>query len=181
MLGKRRVKVSIKEIISDIRSGLTNAELIEKYGLYSAKTLQSIFRKLLDAAAIDRAELGDRFIEPVCEGLTAGPGKEYKPRELPRRKPFGKLTIHDLHDLTEEYTVADVSEHGMKVCGLECCVGQKKDFLIRSDRLDEVKPFSFSANCKWVDRSVCGFEVTDIDPRSLMEFRKLISLFTFEE
>jgi hypothetical protein len=181
MLEKRRVKVSIREITRDIRSGLTDLELMKKYDLHSTKALQDIFRKLLDATAIDKTEIEERLVDQGTAAGTSGPRKDLKPRKVPRRKPFGKLTIHDVHDLAEEYTVADLSEAGIKISGIECSVGQRKEFLVRCERIDEVKPFSFSADCKWVVKGVGGFELTDIDPRALMEFRKLMSLFTFEE
>jgi hypothetical protein len=44
MTTKRTIKA--KDIVNDIRSGLTNLQLMEKYNL-SSKGLQSIFTKLI--------------------------------------------------------------------------------------------------------------------------------------
>jgi uncharacterized protein (DUF433 family) len=41
-----KVKVEAKEVLTDIRSGMTDAELMEKYGL-SARGLKSLFNKLV--------------------------------------------------------------------------------------------------------------------------------------
>jgi hypothetical protein len=53
-------QISVKEIITDIRSGMGNTILMEKYRL-SPSGLQSIFDKLLSAGAIDVAEIQDRM------------------------------------------------------------------------------------------------------------------------
>jgi hypothetical protein len=43
--------INAKEILADIKTGMDNSALIEKYGL-SENGLQSLFRKLLDAGAL---------------------------------------------------------------------------------------------------------------------------------
>jgi len=54
-----KVVVDAKEALADIRSGLSDSELSEKYGL-SAVGLQSLFSKLLAAGLITEAELSNR-------------------------------------------------------------------------------------------------------------------------
>lgn len=57
-MAKRRI--SAKGVISDLRSGLDNARLMEKHSL-SPSGLQSLFDKLLTSGAIDLAEIRDRM------------------------------------------------------------------------------------------------------------------------
>ncbi len=57
--GARRVGVS--EAVADIRAGMGDAELMEKYRL-TAKGLQSLFEKLLDRGWIDRGEYEERMV-----------------------------------------------------------------------------------------------------------------------
>ena len=57
MTPKPRIKA--RDAVRDIRSGMTDSELMEKYGL-SAKGLQSVFLKLLEAKAITHAEMNQR-------------------------------------------------------------------------------------------------------------------------
>ncbi len=57
-MSKRRI--SAKGVIADLRSGLDNTALMEKYGL-SASGLQSLFDKLLSSGAIDLGEIRDRM------------------------------------------------------------------------------------------------------------------------
>ncbi len=54
---KHRIKAG--DAVRDIRSGMTDSQLMDKYGL-SAKGLQSLMRKLLEAKAITPAEIEQR-------------------------------------------------------------------------------------------------------------------------
>ena len=54
---KRKIKA--KDIVSDIRQGMSDSQLMEKHTL-SSKGLQSVFRKLVDANAIKPRELFNR-------------------------------------------------------------------------------------------------------------------------
>ncbi len=50
-----KITVSAKEILADIKAGMNNTALMQKYGL-SDKGLQSIFKKLVDAGMLEREE-----------------------------------------------------------------------------------------------------------------------------
>ena len=52
-------RIKARDAVRDIRSGMTDTGLMEKYGL-SAKGLQSVFLKLLEAKAITHAEMNQR-------------------------------------------------------------------------------------------------------------------------
>ena len=56
--GKRRIDA--EQVLNDIRSGMSDQSLMNKYAL-SAKGLQSLFEKLLDAGLITQSELEDRM------------------------------------------------------------------------------------------------------------------------
>jgi hypothetical protein len=78
-------KITAREILKDIRAGLSDQDLMEKYTL-SAQGLQSVFHKLVTAGAITQVELDDRvpisertvdlglFICPACGNIQ---GKEF--------------------------------------------------------------------------------------------------------
>jgi len=57
---KSRPPVKARDMVTDIRDGLNDAQLMEKYDL-SAKGLQSVFAKLLEANALRRQELDRRI------------------------------------------------------------------------------------------------------------------------
>ncbi|MEW6137432.1 MAG: hypothetical protein AB1733_04295 [Thermodesulfobacteriota bacterium] len=61
-MNKRRI--TAREILSDVRKGLSDPALMEKYKL-SAQGLQSVFQKLLKAGIISQAELDAR--SPLSE------------------------------------------------------------------------------------------------------------------
>jgi hypothetical protein len=52
-------KIDAREALKDIRQGMTDEELMEKYSL-SAQGLQSLFHKLVEAGLITQYELDDR-------------------------------------------------------------------------------------------------------------------------
>jgi hypothetical protein len=54
-------KVSAKEIVKDIRSGMDDAALMKKYQI-SAQGLRILYKKLLDMGAITEAELSNRTL-----------------------------------------------------------------------------------------------------------------------
>jgi hypothetical protein len=78
-------KITAREILRDVRSGLSDQDLMEKYTL-SAQGLQSVFHKLVTAGVITQAELDDRvpitertvdlglYICPACGNIQ---GKEF--------------------------------------------------------------------------------------------------------
>lgn len=57
-------KISAKEVIMDIRAGLSNGEIGKKYGL-SEKGTQSLFDKLLDRNLLTREEYDHRLISSI--------------------------------------------------------------------------------------------------------------------
>ena len=69
--------LSGKEILQDIRAGMDDAALMIKYQL-SAQGLQSVFKKLIAAGALNQAELDgrssphDRTINLVWKCLACG-------------------------------------------------------------------------------------------------------------
>jgi len=55
--------INAKEILADIKAGMNDAALMEKYGL-SEKGLQSLYKKLTDAGLLKHRELEHRTSEP---------------------------------------------------------------------------------------------------------------------
>ncbi len=53
--------INVKAIVADIKAGMNNAALMEKYQL-SEKGLQSLFKKLMDAGALKSSELDEQRI-----------------------------------------------------------------------------------------------------------------------
>lgn len=69
--------INVKQVLSDIKSGVSDALLMEKYGL-SPKGLESLFKKLVEAKLISSAEL-KRQPSPTSTGAAPSP-RESRPR-----------------------------------------------------------------------------------------------------
>ena len=61
MADKPRVKIKLKEFVSDIRCGLDDESLIEKYGLTDTM-LPKVIEQLLGAGHISEEDLADRHV-----------------------------------------------------------------------------------------------------------------------
>ena len=90
-------KIKARDVVQDIRSRMTDAQLMAKYGV-STKGLQSIFRQLLDTNTITQGELDARH----------GPYKDtvilqrLKPPEMVRdiRSGMTDFQLMEKHDLS---------------------------------------------------------------------------------
>jgi hypothetical protein len=75
-----KYKIGAREAVSDIRSGMSDADLMEKYGL-SEKGLQMLFGKLVEAKLLDEAFLQKRS----AEGIHAEDESSEAPQSAPPR------------------------------------------------------------------------------------------------
>lgn len=82
-MGKRQIR--IREALADVRSGMTDAELMDKYRL-AAKGLQSLFAKLIDGGLITLEELERRMPGFMGSALLATE-REQDTWKIRRRKP----------------------------------------------------------------------------------------------
>jgi len=175
MANKRTIKA--KDMVNDIRAGLTNLELMDRYKL-SAKGLQSIFSKLIEAKAVNDGELDGRT---AAADDTVGLDQK---REARRNYCVVRLPVYEAENLIVEGQVRDITEKGLQVAGLSAAVGQGKTLLLQAADFADIHPFAFEAHCRWVksesdpDESVAGFEITDISDGAMQELQKLIQALT---
>lgn len=172
MAPKRTIKA--RDIINDIRAGMTDSELMDKYRL-SVKGLQSIFRKLEAANAIKPSELYGRFpslddsveVDPVRREF-----REYLELSVP---------IYEVDHPEKIGAVRDISTKGIGARGIKASPGDVKSLEINPVNLFSIDPFSFEAVCRWVrrdgpDRDYVGaFEITDISEDNAARLQNLIS------
>jgi len=168
-------KIAANEILADIREGVTNRQLRDKYG-FSQKGLWRAFGSLINANLLQIGELKGRLL-PSDDIVNHG-----RTRRWPRGYPPGTLLVRDLDDSADRYgVVQDISAKGMSVAGLETLVGENKTFLIELDDLEEdASSFTFQAECKWTgllekeNLPVAGFEITTISQRDVEQLQKLL-------
>jgi hypothetical protein len=176
MREKRRV--SMKDVVNDIRAGMADPELMTKYNL-SARGLQRTFEKLVAAGAIAESEIEGRFPS------TADSLYFENMRELPRHYLVIPIPIYELGRPADvPGKLRDVTEKGVGVIGVKAKVGETKVFAIYPNEFVTVSPFSFEAVCRWNEESgigdlMAGFEITRISDESLEKLRQLIEELTF--
>jgi hypothetical protein len=174
-------KIRARDIVNDIRAGLNDGALMEKYRL-TAKGIQRIFLKLLERNVITLADLNSRVSEyddtAEIEDL----------RELPRNYPALSVTVSVCGTEGKQGVVRDITERGIGVKGIEAQPGETKEFVIYPGGITSFDTIHFQAECRWVQRgdqaggrSLAGFEITSISDADLAELREVIRGFTLTE
>jgi hypothetical protein len=169
---KRKIKA--KDIVSDIRSGMSDLQLMQKHRL-SSKGLQSVFRKLVEAKVIRPRELFNRA--PTAGDDTVDVTSI---RLVPRDFVEVSLPICDADDPKNIGTITNVTEQGLGIRGIRVATGEIKTLVFFSDRLFPVGPFALQAQCRWVKNGNgsgqldSGFEITNISETSSQQLKKVV-------
>lgn len=133
-------RISVKELVRDIRRGITDSDLISKYHL-SSDQLRNVFKKLIDAGVLKHSDLNART------SLHGEPDAADQYRELERVEISLTVPVFDADDLLVEGVLSDATEKGVKITGVEAEVDEIRTFLIEADDFPEVEPFEFDARC----------------------------------
>jgi hypothetical protein len=179
--------VKAQDIVKDIREGLTDYELKEKYK-FTSGMLQEVFKQLVDIKAVGRAEIFERMAPPE-QDPDADDVQIESLRKLPRHIALFPIPIYDGKNPKISGMLRDVNEKGVGVSGIETNVGDLRNFVVLGDEFVAVEfdTFSFEAVCRWVrigdDESpyISGFEITKIDDKDLTELQNLIMSLTGSE
>lgn len=171
--------VNTKDIIEDIKSGLGDVPIMEKYQLSPSEYLQ-VLDKLVAVRAITETSTRERKLslraKPVPEALSK--------RRMPRHYALFTIAIHDAENLSVTGTLNDITEKGLQVKGIQAQLGVARTFLVRSDVFTVSPPLLLTAVCKWTkarDRmgnDLAGFEITGISPHDMQGLRRLINELT---
>ena len=108
--------INARLIAEDIRSGMADPDLMDKYGL-SAQGLQGVFKKLVDAGIFSMEQMEQRV---PFSALTADLAEV---RALPRNYMVFHIPVYD--ELTDQLFghILDLTEKGLKVIGKKVNVG----------------------------------------------------------
>lgn len=173
MQTKRQIKA--KDLVTDIRSGMSDATLMTKYKL-SAKGLQSAFQKLLQAGVLTTHDFSSR---PKLYEDTVTIDLESLGLDV-ESNLVCLLPISDLGRPEWTGTVCEIGENGVLIKGLEGSVGEVRAFLIDAGDFFHVDPFSFEARCVQCKKSaqdqsnLAGFEITSIGNEDRENLRRLM-------
>ena len=171
---QRKRIIKAKDIIRDLRSGMTVSQLMDKYKI-SLKALRFVFRRLLNAGAITKDEL-------TAQAALHRDAADLKGvRKWLRTTTTFPVRIYDSGSPFATGFVLDCTEKGVCVRGIEAVVGEVKNFIVRSGAFGEGHTLVFQAKCRWVNKErvsvrefVAGFEITNISSLDCEELRKLI-------
>jgi len=164
-------KIKARDIIEDIRSGMTDTELMEKYEM-SAAALQMAFEQLITLKLLKDHELYGRSVN-TRESF-----------RLPRHYLVVKVPIRDVKSGMVG-SIRDITEKNMGIFGIGGTLGEIRTFEIIPEEFDQVRSFLFNGKCRWTKRDeqgnfLSGYEITSISEESLEQLLKLIELVTLE-
>lgn len=182
MADKKQVKTT--EVLADIRSGMADKELRDKYKL-TARGLAGLFHQLLDVGAISVNELVGRSELRGDEDFSGFTTAEF--RVLGREAIDFPLLIYDALNPGIVGLVKDISDDGIRISGVETEVEEIRTFSLRADELFRVEPILFEAKCRWSVKKglqqipLAGFAVTNMMEGSLKALRTIMATLSLEE
>ena len=140
MTEQRKIKVG--EVVIDIRSGMTDAQLMEKYKI-SAIALRQLFKQLLEAKAIQFAELRARNA-PYQDAATLDDF-----RSAIRDQVTFPLAIYEENHPENSGAICDISRTGLRTRGIKSHKGEIKTFVVPAEKSNISSTIVFQAICKW--------------------------------
>jgi PilZ domain len=174
-----RKQIKAKELAKDIRSRMSDFEVMAKYEL-SLNELQRVLEELVEAEVMRPGELHERgsfYDDPANRRLTRG---------TPRIFVGSPIPIIDTNNPSAKCFLRNVSTHGIRVAGIEVSAGDIKTFSIPGEALPGVSTFQFEAKCRWVEERgtdqryfVAGFQITAISEQAEKRLFDLIRIVTY--
>lgn len=173
-----RRTIKLNRMIEDIRLGLSDAELIEKYEMPQIE-LQRAFQQLLDSGAITRGEIYGRYtlhLQTAAISLD-----DVHPDEAGHYLAF-PVPIYEKSSPEVVGRVRSLTEEDFGTIGLEVAEGDTKVLVVSPEKFVNIEPFPIEAVCRGVKRQPEGtyaaFRITDISQENREHLRKLINMLT---
>lgn len=170
-------QISQPQIVHDIRSGMIETQLMEKYEL-SSWAFQRVLGKLLAVGAITQEEMAI-FALKNEESVTLRDMRQHE-----RSCPLVSAAVYVQGQPMIRGRVLDISENGIGIIGIPSEVDDLKTLTISPDDLNVFEPFTLQAVCRWSrqgDRDTtctAGFAITNIGEPSLGRLRDLLESVT---
>ncbi len=140
MTEQRKIKVG--NVVTDIRSGMTDAQLMEKYEI-SAIGLRQLFKQLLEAKAIQFSELRAR--NAPYQDVAALDDF----RSALRDQVTFPLTIYERNNPDNTGSICDISKTGLRTKGVRARLNEIKTFVVPAQESDFGESVIFQAICRW--------------------------------
>jgi hypothetical protein len=167
--------IKLKRFLDDVRTGMTRAELMDKYCVTS-RQLQRALMKLLELKAITLREVPERL--PTQYATVA----QENIRDLRRHPLDFPLPVYDANYPQVVGSMYDVSLEGAGLTGLATRVGDISTIVALGDDIGAVGPFEFLGQCRWIERDDsrgshrAGFQILSISPADREELHRLVHI-----
>jgi hypothetical protein len=163
----------LTEMVDDVRSGLTDFELIKKYQL-TARQLRITLQQLTATGLLKKAKV---YRRPVFYDYAMD---RHDDRQFPRHYLARPLPIHETDSPNNRGWLTDITEVGLGTRGIMAESGDTKKFTVLPEHQYEIQEISMSASCVWSRKdhseaqTVSGYRITEISDHDLEKIRKLI-------
>ncbi len=170
----------IRRIIGEIRGGLGDVPIMEKYGLSPEEYIE-----ILENLKGQRIRQPPGELEQPSEAEVRR--KPAQRRAVPRCYMVFNRSISDVDNPGVKGIVVDISERGVQITGIETRVGEVRTFVIGNDRFSPDSELGFEAVCRWFNpgdasgECMAGFEIARISAAARNRLRKLLQELTFCE
>ncbi len=172
-------KIPVHEIAADIRSDMTDLDVLEKYDL-SPAGLREIMQKLYQVDLITNADLYRRTV--LYERDPDGENR----RKSHRRYLTLLLPVYEVMFPEVKGWVTDVTERGLGVRGLPANPGDLVTLVVLTEKYAPGHKIVFDAICQWAEieapgaEPTAGFQIEDISEENMESLRSLIRFLTVE-
>jgi PAS domain S-box-containing protein len=171
---------STRNFVNDLRSGLGDSSLMDKYGLSPYGFLEAL-DTLIESNAISYAEL--QSILPLDKQEITYEEMRAYPRS-PVREP---ILVYDMADPLSEGRIKNMSKGGLLIEGIRSKIGETKRFLILPKGFPSISSLTLEGECRWTSTKAetgafCGgFLILRISKMALFEIEKLLALLSAQE
>jgi hypothetical protein len=170
-------EIEVETVVLDIRSGMIDSELMEKYHL-SAKGLRNLYERLMKSEGVTIDDLSRRavFLDDSVDTEAR--------REIPRHYLAFLLPVHEEEHPEIKGWVVDLNDRGLCIRGMDAAAGEKKRLVISRKKFFELERIVLEAECRWHGSEgpeadpVAGFRIADISEDNLRRLREFIKTIT---
>jgi hypothetical protein len=163
-------KAKLAAIIKDLKRGLGDVPIMEKYGIRPGE-YQEILEILSQNGTLNAEDLACRITQPETPPedlieVELEPENE-DPRQDRRCYLITHVRVIDAEHRGVQGQLLDLSKFGCQVAGIPCLVGESRELQVEAEVSDgECIRSRFTAECRWEKQehgsSIAGFEITRI-------------------
>ncbi|MBI4964726.1 MAG: hypothetical protein HY913_15715 [Desulfomonile tiedjei] len=174
---REKKRVNVRAITEDILEGMTESQIMEKYGL-SSRGLQSTFWKLAHSGILTWDEL--LGIYPNLDDSITLRGI----RDAMRSYPILTIEVFEENNPQNAGQIIDVSNRGFGARGLLARVEEVKTLMLVPSEIMDINPIRVQAVCRWFRPNQsegglsAGFEIADIDQNGAAALDELLEIMT---